>query len=77
MESLIGTVGSGNFPRLRFGIGRPGSDDQMLRNFVLGPFEEAELAVLPKALERARDALECFLTTGIEAAMDRYNAADG
>lgn len=76
LASIIETVGSGTFPRLRFGIGRPHSDGQTIRDFVLGSFEGEELEALPDALGHAGDALECFMELGIEAAMDRFNAVD-
>ena len=60
-------------PRLRFGIGRPATP-QDTRAFVLEPFAPAELAPLAAAVERAVDALACWLVEGIEPAMSRFNA---
>ena len=76
MESLIETVGSGDFPRLRFGVGRPEPAGREAVDFVLEPFGEADLAHLPEHIECAALALEYFLEAGIVAAMDRFNAAE-
>ncbi|MBK7951243.1 MAG: aminoacyl-tRNA hydrolase [Deltaproteobacteria bacterium] len=61
-------------PRLRFGIGHPGSAAQVV-DWVLEPFSEAEEAeVLPAAVERAADAVACVVGEGLKIAMDRFNA---
>ncbi len=62
-------------PRLRFGIGHPGSAAAVV-DWVLEPFlpqDEAER--LPAAIDRAADAVVCVLVDGLATAMDRFNAA--
>ena len=76
MESLIETVGSGDFPRLRFGVGRPEPEGRDAVDFVLEPFGEADLAHLPERIDCASLALEYFLEAGMTAAMDRFNSAE-
>lgn len=61
-------------PRLRFGIGHPGSARAVI-DWVLEPFAPEEEAVLPAALERAVEAIECALRDGLGIAMDRFNGS--
>lgn len=67
-------LGRSDFPRLRFGIGRPPPGGDAVAH-VLAPFDEAELRSLDAALERAADAVEAILGDGVEAAMNRFNAS--
>jgi PTH1 family peptidyl-tRNA hydrolase len=72
MRSIIDSLGTQAFPRLRVGIDRPpGRMDPA--EYVLQPFAEEEQPLLPELLERAAAAIECWLTEGIVAAMDRFN----
>lgn len=72
MRSIISLLGSQDFPRLRVGIGRPpGVMDPA--DYVLQRFSPAEEEELPFLLRDACDAIEMFLSDGIEAAMTRYN----
>ncbi len=61
-------------PRLRFGVGHPGSSDQVL-DWVLQPFSpEEESTLLVAAVDRAADAIEATLGQGIKVAMGQFNA---
>ena len=72
MRSIIDTLGSQAFPRLRVGIDRPpGGMDAA--EYVLQPFVEQDQALLRDTLERAVAAIECWLAEGIVVAMDRFN----
>jgi len=76
MRSIIDRLGSGDFPRLRVGIGRPpGRMDPA--DFVLRDFEPAEQAALPELLDRAAQAVEVFVGEGIGIAMNRFNTPAG
>jgi PTH1 family peptidyl-tRNA hydrolase len=60
------------FPRLRMGIGRPpGQMDPAA--YVLQDFSAEQEAEMAFVRPRAADAVEAWLTTGIEAAMNAYN----
>jgi PTH1 family peptidyl-tRNA hydrolase len=73
MMSIIERLGTQDFPRLRIGIGRPpGRMDAA--DYVLQDFSAAELEFLTPALERAVDAVLTFLSEGLDAAMNKYNA---
>jgi PTH1 family peptidyl-tRNA hydrolase len=77
MESIIACLGSQEFPRLRVGIGRPagaGGRENEAIDHVLGPFSAGERQTMSQAYDRAAEALECILSEGLEAAMNRFNA---
>lgn len=73
MDSIIDKLGTEAFPRLRVGIGRPEDAGEDPVDYVLQPFQPAEEAIIEPALERAADAVECFLAEGLVPAMSRYN----
>jgi PTH1 family peptidyl-tRNA hydrolase len=74
LRDVIARVGTQELPRLRVGIGRP-SDFQDTVAHVLQEFSDAEQEALADALGRAAAAAELFVTEGVVAAMDRFNAA--
>jgi PTH1 family peptidyl-tRNA hydrolase len=73
MKSVIGQLGSQQFPRVRVGIsqGPPGRD---AAKYVLGRFTRDEEAALPGIQARVADAVEVILRQGFTAAMNLYNA---
>jgi PTH1 family peptidyl-tRNA hydrolase len=73
LKSVIAHVGD-QFPRLRIGVGR-GDVQWDLADHVLSRFEPAERPAIDSALIRAADAVETFVEAGVEAAMNRFNAA--
>ena len=73
LKSLRRSLGSGEFLRVRFGIGRPpGRMDAA--TFVLKDFSPVERKELDLNVERAADAVESLLTDGLERAQNTYNA---
>jgi PTH1 family peptidyl-tRNA hydrolase len=74
LADVIAHLGTRELPRLRFGIGRPALPMETA-DFVLARFSAEEEEALRGHLERAAEAVETFLTAGIAAAMNRFNAA--
>ena len=73
LKSLIQHLGSGDFPRVRLGVGaKPPQMD--LADYVLGHFPAQELPAVRESVKTAADAAELWLAEGTEAAMNRYNA---
>ncbi len=72
MESIIGSLGHSEFARLRIGIGRPESKEDV--GHVLGNFGADEQAIIEETLEQGVGALELWLREGIEKAMNQFNA---
>jgi PTH1 family peptidyl-tRNA hydrolase len=78
MNSIISTLGSEDFPRVRVGIGRPQAEGQSISedaivNYVLTDFSTREEAIVKPVIARVSEAIDCFLTQGIEAAMNKFN----
>jgi PTH1 family peptidyl-tRNA hydrolase len=78
MNSIISALGSEDFPRIRVGIGRPQVEGHSLSedaivSYVLSDFSRQEEAVIKPVIARVAEAIDCFLTQGITAAMNRFN----
>jgi len=72
LKSLRRSLGTGDFLRVRVGIGRPpGRQDPA--DFVLRPFSAAERRELPEVLVRSADAVEALVTEGLEVVQNRFN----
>ena len=71
-KSLIGSLGTVAFTRLRLGCG-PDHPLSSRKEYVLRPMKKAELEVAAEMVADAGDAVELLLTRGIEAAMTKYN----
>ncbi|WP_299024252.1 aminoacyl-tRNA hydrolase [uncultured Thermanaerothrix sp.] len=70
--SIMDRLGTQNFPRLRFGIGRPpGKMDPA--DYVLQDFGANEQPTLELLIDRAVQAIHVFVTEGLDAAMNRFN----
>lgn len=75
MADIARVLGTTAIPRLRFGIGHPG-DAGAVVDWVLEPFSpDEEAGVLPGAIDRAADAVECLVSDGLTVAMGRYNGS--
>jgi PTH1 family peptidyl-tRNA hydrolase len=72
LKSLIGSLGTGEFARLRVGVGR-GDARRDLSNHVLAKFDLPERAEVVEAVGRAADAAELFVAEGIGPVMNRFN----
>jgi PTH1 family peptidyl-tRNA hydrolase len=72
LKSVIGSLGSEEFARLRVGVGR-GDDRRDLADHVLAKFDADERAIVGEAVGRSADAAELFITEGIGPVMNRYN----
>lgn len=72
MNSVIETLATQNFPRLRIGISGE-SSKRRLKNYVLGKFNKKEKLVVKEVIARASDAVESFVLEGINSAMNKFN----
>jgi peptidyl-tRNA hydrolase, PTH1 family len=73
LRSVTAALGSPDYFRVRFGIGRPpGRMDPAA--FVLRDFSAAERKELPLLIERCADAVEALLRDGLEPAQNTYHA---
>ncbi len=72
IKSIIGALGTQEFPRLRVGIGRPSEGADQIGH-VLGTLPDEEQKAIDEAVERVVQVVASILTEGIEAAMGRFN----
>lgn len=72
LRSLIETLGTKKFIRLKVGIGRPpqGVDP---RDYVLSPFLDEESEALARLIAQAADCLEALLIHGVAYAMNHFH----
>jgi len=80
INSIINEIGSRDFTRIRFGIGRPLSAEDIVPSgeadiidFVLSDFTPDEQNCIKPSIIRVSDAITCFLNEGLKVAMNRYN----
>ena len=74
IRDIISAIGTGDFTRVRVGIGRP-PGRQSAADFVLRDFGSTERAVLPNLLTDAADAVESIARDGLTAAQLRFHTA--
>ncbi len=75
IKSIIGELGSQDFPRVKIGVGAKPNPEYDLADWVLSGFSAAEEKELAGALERSADAALCIVTAGVDEASNRYNCA--
>jgi PTH1 family peptidyl-tRNA hydrolase len=72
LKSLIASLGSQEFARLRIGVGR-GDGRRDLADHVLAKFDANERATVAEMVDRSADAVELFIAEGIGPVMNRFN----
>lgn len=72
LDSVIGSLGTKDFIRIRIGIGRPPGDGI---DYVLSPFTTAEAAQVSDIVRRAADGVEAIIEVGLDRAMTDFNRA--
>jgi PTH1 family peptidyl-tRNA hydrolase len=72
LKSIVQTIGTDLFPRLRIGIGRP-PGQQTPSGHVLHDFTADEMELIELALDKSVPAIETFLKDGVVLAMSRFN----
>ena len=73
LRSLRSSLGTGEFYRVRAGVGRPpGRQDPA--DFVLSNYSAAERKELAFQVDRAADAVESLLAVGLDRTQGQYNS---
>jgi len=72
LKDIEQKLATATYPRLRLGIDPPGRVPQV--DYVLHKFSPDQIRKLDPMLDRACDAITCWLADGIELAMTRYNS---
>ncbi|HMO01855.1 MAG TPA: aminoacyl-tRNA hydrolase [Oligoflexia bacterium] len=73
IKSIVAALGSRDFFRLRFGLGRP-LNEEPAKNWVLKMFTKGELSSLALGLQKACRALDVVLVDGVIKAQNIVNA---
>ena len=72
IRSIISSVQTDAFPRLRIGVGAPSQGGPSVPH-VLGKFSKEEEPLIARAVQDAVSAVQCMLEESIDVAMNRYN----
>ena len=72
LKHILQRLGTQEIARARFGVGRP-SGHKNAADHVLAPFKGDDEILAAEVRDRAVEAVETWLTEGIEMAMTRYN----
>src|SRR5713226_1921608 len=73
MRSFVESLATESFPRLRCGVRGANYVEDRLRDYVLDDFEESELPIVNRSIERALDALLLFARGDLKRAMNEFN----
>ena len=73
LRSMRSSLGTGDFYRIRAGIGRP-PGRQDVADFVLSDYSSVERKELPFQVDHAADAVETLITEGLEKTQQRFNS---
>jgi peptidyl-tRNA hydrolase, PTH1 family len=73
VRSLRGSLGTGDFHRVRIGIGRP-HGRQDVSDFVLSNYSASERKAVPFQVITAADAVESLVADGLERTQARFNS---
>lgn len=72
LRSMRQSLGTGDFYRVRFGVGRP-PGRQAAADFVLRSFSAAERREVPLEVDRAADAVESLVVRGLPVTQSDFN----
>lgn len=71
--SIINSLGTQAYPRLRIGVAPTGRAVADLPSYVLGAVPPADRQAFRESWDDAADAVECAVTEGIQTAMNKFN----
>lgn len=75
IKSIIGELGSQDFPRVKIGVGGKPHPDFDLADWVLSPFSSQEEKALSVSLKNGADAALTIMEQGVSAAANAYNGS--
>jgi PTH1 family peptidyl-tRNA hydrolase len=75
LRSVINHLASSEFVRIRMGIGKP-SGREVVEDYVLERFSEDEVKLLPDITTRAFNAVIEVVSSGVQAAMNKFNVRE-
>lgn len=72
LKNIIESLGTQKYPRLRFGIGNDFSKGKQV-DFVLGKWNEEEVELCSKTIDRSIEAIKSYVTQGLAQTMNQFN----
>lgn len=75
IKSIIGELGSQDFPRVKIGVGAKPSPDYDLADWVLSSFSANEEKLLAVSLKNGAEAALAIIEHGVPEAANRYNGS--
>ncbi len=75
IRSIRATLGTGDFVRVKLGVGRPHPDGDVA-GYVLSPFSAMERSSLEDVLTNSAKAVETIISQGTQQAMNEFNNRD-
>jgi len=77
LVDIIGKLGTNEFARCRVGIGAAGEEVRQNQvDYVLGKPTEKQRLLMTEAIEKAKNAVLCWIESNIETAMNRFNSSN-
>ncbi len=77
IKSILGSIPSADFLRIRIGVGKSAPDGRDVRaggsDYLLSPLRRMQLQELEKGIDQAIRAVEKILEHGVQAAMNEFN----
>jgi PTH1 family peptidyl-tRNA hydrolase len=74
LADIIEKLGTNGFARCRIGIGNSSELQQDQVDYVLGEPTRTQRSLLEDAVQKAKDAVLCWIEYGIETAMNKFNS---
>lgn len=74
IKSIIQTLGTEEFARVKIGIGRPSDARVATVDYVLMPFTSGERGAVKQTIQRVVQAAQVYLQKGIQDAMNEFNS---
>lgn len=71
LRDIQNHLGTTDYPRLRIGVGAPAEGEAV--DYVLGRFRPVEREMIEDALDRAVQAVVCWIRQDIQTCMNQYN----
>lgn len=75
IKSIIGSLNSQSFPRVKIGVGAKPHPDYDLADWVLSNFTQEEEKLLGPAVERGAEAALEIIRSGVPSAANRFNGS--
>ena len=73
IKSIIGALGTQDFPRIRIGVGERRGGEADLADFVLASFSTADRKLMLGRFDDVYEAAGLIVNGDVSAAMNRYN----